>query len=231
MVMPRRYTDPERVDALAADYVSGGMGPAAARRMRSLIEQEPGFTAAVARWRTHLDAALLTQQPPAAVWQAIAARLDGAPAPARVQPAVRWWRRALAGVALAAAIGVTVFLVRPPGPGPGVAQVVAVLRGSAGQGAVVMVQGREVSLTALGTLQAPRGRVYELWLIPHGGQPVAVAVAHHGQTRLRLSAAAAAELANATAFAISVEPPGGSPTGRPTGPVVLSGPAEHARGV
>ena len=228
MVMPRRYTDPERVDALAADYVSGAMGPAAARRMRALIDQDPGFAAAVARWRTHLDAALLVQQPPTSVWQAIAARLDRASAPGRAPAAVRWWPRALAGVGLAAAIGIAVLLVRPPGPVPGAAQVVAVLRGSSGQGAVVMIQGRDVSLTALGSLRAPSGRAYELWLIPRGGRPIAVAVTRPGQTRYRLSAAAGAGLAAAAAFAISVEPPGGSPTGRPTGPVVLSGPAERS---
>ncbi len=228
MVMPRRYTNAELVDALAADYVSGGMGPAAARRMRTLIDRDPGFTTAVARWRTHLDAALLTQQPPAAVWQAIAARLDGTSAPGRAQLGVRWPRRALAGIALAAALSIAVLLVRPPGSTPGVAQVVAVLRGSVGQGAVVMIKGREVSLTALGTLRAPSGRVYELWLIPHGGKPVAVAVVSPDQTRYRLSDAAGAALAGATAFAVSVEPPGGSPTGRPTGPVVLIGPVEHS---
>ena len=230
--MPRRYTNPELVDALAGDYLSGGMGPAAARRMRALIDQDPGFAAAVARWRIHLDAALLTQQPPDAVWQAINARLDGAPAPGRAPHAARWWRRVLAGVALVAAVTGAVLLVRPPGsvPGsvPGGAQVVAVLRGSAGQGAVVMVQGREVSLTALGALQAPSGRVYELWVIPRGGKPIAVAVANPGQTRYRLPAAAGAVLAEAKSFAISVEPPGGSPTGQPTGPVVLMGPVEHS---
>ena len=226
--MPRRYSDAECVDALAADYVSGAMGEAAARRMRALIDQDPRFAEAVARWRTHLDAALLTQQPPASVWQGIVARLDASRTPGGARAADRWWLRALAGLGLAVAVGIAVLLVRPPRSVPGVAQVVAVLHGPSGQGAVVMVQDREVSLTALGTLQAPRGRAYELWLIPRGGKPIGVAVASPGQTRYRLPAAAGAGLATATAFAISVEPPGGSPTGQPTGPVVLSGPVEHS---
>ena len=41
---------------------------------------------------------------------------------------------------------------------------------------------------------------------------------------LKLVAAADQALGDVPALAISLEPPGGSPTGQPTGPVLYSGP-------
>ena len=43
-------------------------------------------------------------------------------------------------------------------------------------------------------------------------------------TALKLAAVADQSLADAPTLAVSLEPKGGSPTGAPTGPVLLSGP-------
>jgi anti-sigma-K factor RskA len=45
---------------------------------------------------------------------------------------------------------------------------------------------------------------------------------------MRLADALAQLLRQGATIAISVEPPGGSPTGAPTGPVVASGPLNQA---
>jgi len=43
------------------------------------------------------------------------------------------------------------------------------------------------------------------------------------QSHMRLADALATLMENGATVAISVEPPGGSPTGSPTGPVIASG--------
>ncbi len=70
----------------------------------------------------------------------------------------------------------------------------------------------------------PAGRAPELWLIPAGQKPIAVGmIAASGPTTIELSRALVARLGPTAALAVSVEPPGGSPTGQPTGPVIAKG--------
>lgn len=65
---------------------------------------------------------------------------------------------------------------------------------------------------------------YELWLIPReGGAPISLAVLGQLDVELRLPAAQAGRLQAGAKLAVSVEPAGGSPTGAPTGPVILIG--------
>ena len=72
--------------------------------------------------------------------------------------------------------------------------------------------------------QSPEGRVLELWLIAEGSAtPVSLGVLPASQeARLRLDSTIVAQLAQGT-LAISEEPPGGSPTGLPTGAVLAVG--------
>ena len=69
----------------------------------------------------------------------------------------------------------------------------------------------------------PSGRVHELWLIAEGARaPVSLGVLENeGQTRIRVADNLMPALRDGT-LAISDEPPGGSPTGAPTGTVVAT---------
>ena len=61
--------------------------------------------------------------------------------------------------------------------------------------------------------------------MPRGGKPRSLGVVSpQNRMNLKLVAAADQALGDVPALAISVEPPGGSPTGQPTGPVLYSGP-------
>ncbi|MGB9324182.1 MAG: anti-sigma factor, partial [Pseudolabrys sp.] len=67
-------------------------------------------------------------------------------------------------------------------------------------------------------------RVPELWLIPPDGRPRAVGLLHADQTVvLTLPPELAALAKNNAVLAVSLEPPGGSTTGLPTGPVIATG--------
>lgn len=249
MNAPARYRNPQLLDRLAADYLTGGMSAAAARRARALLDESPEFRAAVARWRQRLDAGLLDARrigaPSDAVWQRVRERVAAgnaapAPTPAASPTVTGWglraWRRlaaALGAVAVAAVAWAVVLAVRVPTPAstaPAQAQMVAMLQSKDGAtGGVLMVQpGGRFTFTVMAGVQPPPGRSFELWLLPREGAPISLGVAQPGRSVYALPAAAQAALAQAKGFAVSVEPPGGSPTGQATGPVVLVGDARAA---
>jgi anti-sigma-K factor RskA len=68
------------------------------------------------------------------------------------------------------------------------------------------------------------GHDFELWAIEGQAKPVSLGVIPAGKTiRVRISPEIGKLLANGGTLAISLEAPGGSPTGQPTGPVVAVG--------
>jgi len=86
----------------------------------------------------------------------------------------------------------------------------------------VDLASREITIRAI-TADRQAGKTYQLWILaePLGPVPRSLGLLEDGTapTRKTLSGFDPALLQNAT-FGISVEPPGGSPTGRPTGPAL-----------
>jgi anti-sigma-K factor RskA len=69
------------------------------------------------------------------------------------------------------------------------------------------------------------GRDLELWALPAGGVPTSLGlVGDTERSTVKLAAVASRSLANVPTLAVSLEPKGGSPTGRVTGPVLAVGP-------
>ena len=67
-------------------------------------------------------------------------------------------------------------------------------------------------------------RVPELWLIPADGKPRPLGLLRADRTvTIAIPANLAAETLRDAVLAVSLEPPGGSPTGLPTGPVIATG--------
>src|SRR5215472_6641851 len=74
------------------------------------------------------------------------------------------------------------------------------------------------------TLLTNDPRAVELWLILPNQQPRSLGLIQPGQPiRLTIPPDLAGRLTPDAALAVSLEPPGGSPTGQPTGPVIASG--------
>ena len=144
---------------------------------------------------------------------------------------LRHWRR-MAGLAtgLAAACVVALVMVlarHPVAPAPLLTARleppagVAVLVGAPLYTAVVDRGRRTVVLTAVGPGPVdPRAR--ELWLIKKPGAPTPLGVIARDKP-LRLPESASAAVDAGAVLAVSLEPPGGSPTGAPTGPVIATG--------
>lgn len=89
-------------------------------------------------------------------------------------------------------------------------------------------QGRMILVPAAPETIASN-KATELWLIPPGAKPISLGVFPSNKTAsMKLPAAIVAQLGPKALLAVSVEPPGGSPTGQPTGPVIGKGAIEAA---
>jgi anti-sigma-K factor RskA len=233
------YGRPTLADALAAQYVAGTLRGRARARFEALLPSHPALRHAVAAWQARLvplAGAITPEAPPARVWQGIERRLW----PASSAPAAApWWQRlglwrALAGSATAAALALAVLVATPPATPPPVVVVLQGTGAAAGpEGALAGAfvaslsgDGRALVTRPLTPVALTPERVLELWSVPPGGgAPRSLGlISGSGVTVLAREKLPATLLKGGTAaLAVSVEPPGGSPTGAPTGPVVFAG--------
>jgi anti-sigma-K factor RskA len=107
---------------------------------------------------------------------------------------------------------------------------VAVLMNDANQPGAVLrtfADGR-VELTPLGDMQIPHNHSIQVWTFPDpAAAPVSVGIVHAART-VFLDLRNLPRPHTDQLFAISVEPLSGSPTGLPTGPVIMKGTATTA---
>lgn len=224
------YSRPHLSDRLAADYVLGTLRGAARRRFEALMPAHPALRSGVSDWQRRLGvlaADLAPVEPSAGVWPRIESRLF-ASTQAGATPS--WWQRlglwqGLAGSATVAALAFGIALQQPTPVQP---PVVVVMDATEAQVAGVKAQfvasvsgdGRSLVLKPLGAARLSPQQALELWAVPPDGQPrsLGVVAGDRATTVLRTSL-----LKDTKAFAISLEPSGGSPTGLPTGPVLSVG--------
>lgn len=219
---------PEERDALAAEYVLGTLEAREALEVRDLMETDAALAAAVAAWERRLSPLLALappEAPPPELWARIERSLGTAAPPARKGWRFPWPALGLGASAVAA--GLAAFLVLRPAPEP---PMMTVLLTSRDQPAwLVEAQGDTIRLAALNRRDIEPGRVAQLWALPQGATaPTSLGlVPESGRfsvtpTTLRPSPGMLIE--------ISLEPPGGSPTGRPTGPILFIGRLSAAGG-
>ncbi|GGL60047.1 anti-sigma factor [Wenxinia marina] len=215
------YGDDDR--ALAGEYVLGLLSAAEAAAVRTRLAADALFAREVRTWReafAELDAETAEVAPPPRVLAAIEERLfPGAPASSSSRPS-RW--RWLSGVAFAASVAVALFFtVQPPGLPPPVLLASVASEDQALQLRVGILGDLSAMHVILDEGSAPPGRVLELWAIAEGQPPVSLGVIEERDFFIpdypREFAAAGLTLA------VSEEPPGGSPTGQPTGEVLALG--------
>ena len=223
--------DPNERDALAGEYVLGTLDSHAARAVERAMAEDPAFRALVEAWEWRLAPliALATpESPPPGLWERIAAALDGdrPPAPAPVAKPSGLWRIWAVGATAVAAGLAAVLLVRPVPQPP----LMTVLLTQQDQPAwLVEAEGGALRLAALNPRPVPEDRVMQLWALPQGAT---------APTSLGLIPAAGRLTVTPSTIRpepgmlieISLEPPGGSPTGRPTGPILFIGRLLPARG-
>ncbi|WP_288378921.1 anti-sigma factor domain-containing protein [uncultured Massilia sp.] len=217
-------------DELAGEYVLGTMPLEARRAFEQRLAGDGELRAAVARW----DARLLPLSrlappvdPSPQLWTRIAASLEmRAPAPVSAAP---WWNRlglwrglAAAGFA-AAVLALALGSLAPVTPAP---RYMVVLAAPDNQAPGWVLQGREADRLTLAPLRptaVPPERALQLWTKADGwSKPVSLGLVKPGQS-VEVPLRDLPPLQPNQLFEITLEPGAGSPTGRPTGPILYIG--------
>ena len=227
--------DPAARDALAAEYVLGTLEAREAAAVAAALPSDPELAAAVAAWEARLaplTALAPGEAPPPGLWQRIEAALDP-PAPAPAPAGASWWQRLLdpwrAGAVGAGAVaaGLAAVLLLRPAPEP---RLMTVLLTDRDQPAwLVEADGAGLRLASVNTRPAPPDRVLQLWALPQGATAPTSLGLIPADGRISV-APATIRPAPGMLIEITLEPPGGSPTGRPTGPIQFIGRLTAAAG-
>lgn len=230
------YSHPELADRLAAAYVAGTLRGPARRRFVALMRSHANLQHAVREWDARLmplTASVEPVTPPPQVWQRIEARI-APPSRAAVAPLPRgWWHqlafwRALSALATVAALTLGVLLAVPSPSQPPIVVVLAPAGSAPGTEGVglasfvasISADGRAMVTRPLSAVNLRPDRALELWAVPAEGAPRSLGlISDKGATVVKRGRV----LDNTAALAVSLEPPGGSPTGAPTGPILYVG--------
>lgn len=212
--------------SLAAEYVLGVLDAGQRRAAERRLAEDPAFAAEVAFWEDRLGPLaneVPPVTPPEGVWDRINAQLAPATQPVNLWNSLFFWRwSAFASAALAAAsLAVAYVAVVAPARAP----LVATLDGGGRTGFLATIEPGSKAITIVpASLTNVDQSALELWLIAPGDQPRSLGLIEAGRpVRITVPANLAGRVAPNAALAVSLEPPGGSPTGAPTGPVIASG--------
>jgi len=232
-------TDDSNSQLRYAEYVLGVLDADARAEMERDIAASDAVATAVALWQRRLlplIAESVSIDPPEYVWQRIRHQLALAQPPAAEHPAatpLRWWDNLRfwqglgLGASLLAAACLVLLVVSPRHSSPTAPYLASAItqgNGRVGWTATVDLDHRLVVIVPTRPQAIAQGREPELWLIPKGQRPIALGMIG-GDTPVTLSLGPKllAGFGRGAALAVSVEPPGGSPTGQPTGPVIAKG--------
>jgi anti-sigma-K factor RskA len=225
-------------DASAAEFVLGTLDAAeratfAARRLR-----EPQLDEAIRGWEATLAPlaeAISPIAPPRDYLADIEARIDGRGSAAVgggaaldvLRARMARWRAAAVGAASVAALLAVGLLFSVNGHETAPRQFVAVLQKSPDAPAfaiTVDIDTRQFSVRPVAA-QAPTGKSYELWIIAAAlGPPRSLGVIDAADvTRANKLAGFEPSVVEDATYAVTVEPPGGSPDGKPSGAPVFVG--------
>lgn len=211
-------------ELVAAEYALGVLAGAERAAAERRVTRERGFALMVAAWQERLApwaAEIAEVAAPPQVWDRIAAALPAQRA--SLWDNLAFWRIfALASALAAACLAVVIYL---GAAGTGEPLVAAIESGGGQRSFVATVDAKRQTIAVVpAAFAADPTRVPELWLIPPGGKPLSLGVVRADRAVVvAIPPALAAQTATGATLAVSLEPPGGSPTGAPTGPVIGAG--------
>lgn len=235
----------ERDNILAAEFVSGLLDSAQRAEAERRIDTDTAFARLVEQWRARLsdlDQTAPAMHPDPAVWQRIESRIGAAAQQRETTPGFfsRLWNsidglRAATATSLASALvfaivaGAALTYATREALRKPVYVAILVNDESKAPGAVVnaFADGR-VEMIPLTDINVPAGRALEIWTLwDRNVGPRSVGLidrARAVQLNLdKLPPTGADQL-----FEITLEPEGGSPIGRPTGPILYKGTTSRA---
>jgi anti-sigma-K factor RskA len=229
-------------ETLAAEFVLGTLDASERAQVQALLVSDAEFAARVRYWEGRLGSLLTAVAPveprrdllPAIMAQIAQTRSGGGAEVIDLTRRLKRWRGATF-VASAIAASLLLFVtvrdfapdylpaaLRPDNP-----RYVAVIQQSKDAPAFLLtVDTRTKSFTVRRVgAEPPAGRSFELWLV-HDKFPAPRSLGVIGEQEFTRPAALAQydpRIINEATYAVSIEPPGGSPTGQATGPIVFTG--------
>jgi anti-sigma-K factor RskA len=210
-------------ELVAAEYALGVLTGAERAAAERRIQHERAFATMVAAWEERLSpwaAEIERVAPPPQVWDRIATSLPR-PSPARggLWESLAFWRvfglaSALAACCLAIVIYFGVTRQNEP--------LMAAIESGGRHSFVATVDIKRGTVAVVpAAFTGDSTRVPELWLIPAGGKPLPVGLLSADKpVTIAIPPALLPQTSSGATLAVSLEPPGGSPTGAPTGPVI-----------
>jgi anti-sigma-K factor RskA len=225
-------------DFAAAEYALGTLDPEERATLAARRLSEPELDQAIRAWEARLAPlaeASPAIEPPRDLLPAIEARIRGGSAAAglaapdssvvALRRSMRRWRAVAIAASVVAVLLAVGFLARETSREALPREYVAILQKDAASPAfevTVNLDTRELTVRPVAA-QAPPGKSYELWIIDAKlGAPRSLGVIGERGRATNLSAYDRAVVEGAT-YAVTVEPPGGSPSGQPSGPPVFVG--------
>ena len=204
------------LDSLCGEYLVGTLRGAARRRFERALRDEPLVSQRLRYWETNFSPRydrMIETRPSAQVWKRLEKTLGLA------RPS--WFRRWAWPVAVTAALVmiIGVQLIRQQ---PETVQIAELSGKAATVSAHLSRDGRTLLLHADRLVVAGPSQSYELWLLTPEGGVLSLAVLSSLEARFEVPERYRGRLRGQ--LAVSVEPSGGSPSGKPTGPVILVGP-------
>lgn len=234
----------ETDEHIAGEYVLGTLSHEERQAVKTRLQSDPEFASLFRDWEQKLSP--LDEQgeeiaPPLSVWQTISNRIDQDNRPQTVSLSEtvaqlktsrnRWCAAFVGAMALAASfVGLQIsgsLLPYLPFNETGQERLVAILNPTGSSPGFIIrvdVGRKKLEIERLAN-KAPSGKDYELWLIEPEQSPKSLNVVGRSDlqqinyTKLDNSLPDKQPLT----FAITLEPEGGSPTGKATGPIVFSG--------
>ncbi|MFC3180240.1 anti-sigma factor [Cypionkella sinensis] len=205
-------------EALAAEYVLGALDLAERTAAETRLKRDPAFAALVNDWQNRLSD--LNDDYPEVDAPNLLPQIEARLFPQAAKP--RRWFAWIGGALTAAALAAAVVMMLPP-PAPMAPTMTAELTAEASPLRYeAAIAGDQLVLTRTSGTDAEPGKDYELWIIEGDQAPVSLGVLTTASVSIPAPKAEAGYV-----LAITLEPKGGGPDGKPTGPIVAAGPLKN----
>ncbi|MET0171853.1 MAG: anti-sigma factor [Agrobacterium vaccinii] len=235
MTFPR-----EDLDRIADEYVLGLLDDDDISRVEAQMEDNADLRRSIAASRDRflpLDTSAEAVAPSASLWQRIDDGLSSEPAPvsATARPpatndntASPWKRTAITSLAasLLLTVGLGWSLMRQVDP-----VVIAILLNDAGEPQAIVedFSNEHASVRLLADFTVPEGKTMQVWTLPNRDTgPVSLGLLNEHRSA-SLVTPRLPKPTDEQLYEITLEQSGGSPTGRPTGPILVKGYAKAPR--
>lgn len=215
------------LDVLCGEYLMGAMRGAARRRFERALVDNPRAALRLRYWQGLFELRytnMMEVQPSAGAWKRLERELDLEKFRTPWIRRTSFWRgwATVATVMLALAFGWQTLSSRTEFPAT---MEIAQMTGAdvARVSAWLTQDKATLSLRAARPVVAEPAKSYELWLLTAEGGAISLAVLSTLDAQFALPPGQAQRLRAGAKLAITLEPAGGSPAGKATGPVIMIG--------